>query len=146
MSAPFTTLLLDPLSWGLLLDASGNIALASPPYSLAQDAASAIRLFAEELWYDTTKGIPYWSQILGKRPPITLLKAQFTAAAMTVPGVVSAQCFITSFTNRVVTGQVQVTDAAGNVSAAGFSSSPAVIVDPSGLPVVDPTGRPVTNP
>ena len=32
---------------------------------------------------------------------------------MTVAGVVDAQCFITSFSERVLTGQVQVTTSAG---------------------------------
>jgi hypothetical protein len=36
------TLFLNPGPWDLTLDASGNIALAAEPYSLAQDAASAI--------------------------------------------------------------------------------------------------------
>ena len=114
------TLLLDTVAWDLVSDLSGNIAVASDPYSLAQDAASAIRLFQGELYYNTRPGVPYWSTILGKAPPVPLMKAKFVAAALTVPGVVSAKCFIRSITNRGVRGQVQVTDASGTVSAAGF--------------------------
>ncbi|MDG4853802.1 MULTISPECIES: hypothetical protein [unclassified Mesorhizobium] len=114
------TLLLDADTWDLVADASGNIAVADEPYALAQDAASAIRLFAGELYYDTTQGIPYFDQILGKAPPVSLMKAYFNRAALTVPGVVSAQTFIQSWTDRAVTGQVQVTDEAGNITAAGF--------------------------
>jgi hypothetical protein len=113
------TLYLTP-AWDLTTDASSNIAMASEPYSLAQDAASAIRLFQGELWYDTTQGIPYFGQILGQTPPLQLLKSQFTAAALTVPGVVSAVCFITGISGRQVSGQVQVTDASGTTTAAGF--------------------------
>lgn len=113
------TLLLDSVSWDLVVDAAGNIAVASDPYSLAQDAASAIRLFLGELWYDDTQGVNY-SLILGKLPPVTLLKQQFVEAALTVPGVVSAQCFISGVEGRRLTGQVQVSDAAGNTSAASF--------------------------
>ena len=36
------SLLLDPRSWDLTVDVSNNIAVASDPYSLAQDAACAI--------------------------------------------------------------------------------------------------------
>jgi hypothetical protein len=36
----------DRSTWDLVLGASGNIAEASAPYALAQDAASAIQLFA----------------------------------------------------------------------------------------------------
>lgn len=114
------TLLLDRAVWDLVKDASGNIALAADPYAMAQDVASAIKLFQGELWYDTTKGLPYFSKILGHRPPIAYLKAQFIAAALTVPGVVSAQCFIATITDREVTGQVQITDTAGNVQSIGF--------------------------
>lgn len=114
------TLLLDTLSWDLLLDSDGNIAVASSPYSLAQDAASAIRLFQGELWYDTTQGVPYFQDFLGKTPPLNLLKAKFVAAAKTVPGVVDAVCFITSIAGRKVSGQVQVADAAGVITAAEF--------------------------
>ena len=64
------TLLLDRATWDLCLDAAGNIATASEPYALAQDASSAIRLFVSEAWYDTTQGIPYFTNILGQAPPI----------------------------------------------------------------------------
>ena len=114
------TLLLDAQLWDLVLDASGNIAVASDPYSLAQDAASAIRLFKSELWYDTSQGVPYYQSILGKNLPLALLKAKFVSAALTVPGVVAAQCFISSASNRVITGQVQVTDVAGKITASNF--------------------------
>ena len=40
------TLLLDTLRWDLCLDVHGNIAVASDPYSVAQDVASAIRTFS----------------------------------------------------------------------------------------------------
>ena len=60
------TLYLDPQSWDLVLDTAGNIALAKDPYAKAQDVASACRLFAGELYYDTEKGIPYFEETLGK--------------------------------------------------------------------------------
>jgi hypothetical protein len=118
--AQSNTLLLDQTLWDLCVDAAGNIAVASEPYSLAQDAASAIRCFQGEVWYDTTQGIPYLTQILGFYPPLSLVKSYFQAAALTVPGVVSATVFITSLIGRELTGQVQITDSNGNVSAAGF--------------------------
>jgi hypothetical protein len=118
------TLLLDASRWDLVKDVSGNIALADQPYSLAQDAASAIKLFARELWYDTSKGVPYFEQLLGRAPNIALMKAKFTGAAKTVPGVVSAKVFIFSIVNRTVSGQVQVTDSNGNTTAATFIALP----------------------
>lgn len=109
------TLLLDTGAWDLVADAAGNIALASEPYSIAQDVASAIRTFLGEVFYDTTLGVPYFQQILGKTPPITLFEEYMIAAALTVPLVVSATCIIESFspTTRTVQGQVQFTDSSG---------------------------------
>jgi hypothetical protein len=115
-----STLLLDAETWDFVLDASNNIAVAAEPYALAQDAASAMKLFLGELYYDTTQGIPYFQQILGHWPPLPLLKSYLEDAALTVPGVVSAKCFITSVTDRSVHGQVQVTDATGVTTAASF--------------------------
>ena len=116
-----TTMLLDRTLWDLVLDTSGNIAMASEPYSIAQDVASAIRLVKAELWYDTTQGVPYFGQILGEKPPIAFMKAQFVAAALTVPDVVSAVCYITGFSDRTITGQVQVTSASGAVITISLS-------------------------
>jgi hypothetical protein len=115
-----TTLLLDTVAWDLITDLSGNIPVASDPYSEAQDAASAIRTFQGEVYYNSTLGVPYWALILGMTPPLSLMKAQFVAAALTVPLVSTAICYITGFTNRQVTGQVQITDVNGNTSAASF--------------------------
>jgi hypothetical protein len=123
------TLLLTQ-DWDITADGAGNIATASsaapveiderPAYALAQDAASAMKLFAAELWYDTTQGIPYFTQILGQRPPMSLVKAYLVAAAKTVPGIVKAVCYISTFTNRGVSGQVQITDANGDTATAAF--------------------------
>ena len=113
-----STLFLNPTTWDLVADASGNIAVAAEPYALAQDAASAIRTFKGEVWYDSTVGVPYWALILGKQPPISLMKSKFTAAALTVPGVVSAKCYLASIINRNVIGQVQVTSSSGQTAVA----------------------------
>jgi hypothetical protein len=114
------TLLLDTQRWDLVGDLSGNIAVASDPYSMAQDAATAIKTFEGEVYYDTTLGVPYWQQILGKLPPLSLVKAQLVAAAETVLGVVSAQAFLTGSSGRTLTGQVQIEDSTGAVTPAGF--------------------------
>jgi hypothetical protein len=114
------TVYLNPTTWDFDLDANGNIALATGPYALAQDAASAIKTFAGEVWYDTTLGVPYLTLVLGKYPSIVLLKTLFEAAAMTVPGVTAAEVVITSIAGGVVTGQVLVTDSSGGSAIAGF--------------------------
>lgn len=114
------TLLLDIDAWDLVVDADGDIAVATNPYSQAQDAASAIKLFQGELWYDTPKGVPYFSQILGRTPPLTLMKAKFGDAARTVPDVTAARVFISAIEGRAASGQVQITNETGQSAVAGF--------------------------
>jgi len=119
-----STLLLDAVSWDILLDSNSNIAVAEEPYALAQDAASAIKTFLGEVYWDTTIGVPYLTQILGKNPPLPLLKQQLVIAALTVPGVISAQVFINSLSDRLISGQVQVTNTeTGEVSVAPFAAT-----------------------
>ena len=114
------TLLLDTGAWDLITDNNGNIALASEPYALAQDVASAIKTFIGELWYDNTQGVPYFQLILGKYPPVAVIKAQLVRVALTVPGVVSARVIVVSFRNRVLTGQVQFIDTTGAANNVKF--------------------------
>lgn len=114
------TLLLDTQASDLCLDAVGNIAVASEPYAIAQDAASAIRTFSGEVWYDTTLGIPYFQQILGHFPPISLLRQYIEQAAETVPTVTNATAYINAISDRNVTGQVQITTSSGVTTSVGL--------------------------
>jgi hypothetical protein len=119
------TLLLDRTVWDLCLTTDGNLAVAQAPYAIAQDVASAVRLFAGELWYDTAKGVPYFSEILGHQPPLSLMKAEFTKAALTVPLTASVKVFISGTSDRNVTGQIQITDTSGvTVAVTGNLNSP----------------------
>ena len=120
-TTPLNTLLLDTQAWDLVLDSNGNIALAAPPYATAQDVASAIRLFLGELWYDTKQGVPYWEQLLGSNPTNSQVASAFNAAALSVPGVVSASTVITSFAQGAVTGQVQFSRSDGTTNTVNLS-------------------------
>ncbi|MDR3533950.1 MAG: hypothetical protein P4L90_25720 [Rhodopila sp.] len=115
-----TTLLLDDTLWDLCVDSAGNIAAASDPYRIAQDVATACRLFLGEYWYDTTIGIPYFQQILGYSPPLALIKAKLAAAAAAVPGCNNPIVYLTALVGRQLSGQVQFTDANGQTQTVGF--------------------------
>lgn len=113
-----TTLLLDRDDWDLALDASGNIALASEPYSQAQDASSACKVFEGEAWYDTTLGVPYLDQVFRGGQPVQVLKARLALAAQSVPGVAAATVVLTDLTARTLAGQLQLRlEAGGSVVA-----------------------------
>ena len=105
------TLFLNPQTWDLAQDVAGNIAMADDPYSMAQDACSAIKLVLGEQWYDTTIGVNY-PVIIGQRPNVPLMKALMSTAALSVlPNGAQAAVFITSISqpDRLANGQVQVT-------------------------------------
>lgn len=109
-----TTLLLDPDTWDLCLDAFGNIAVASAPYSIAQDVATQLSTFLGECWYDTTQGVPYWQQIFGQKPPASLVAAFLEEEALKVPDVASAQVTIFGLNaQRGLIGQCLITDTDG---------------------------------
>lgn len=118
-----STIFLDSDTWDVALDSSGNIAIAGEPYSLAQDAASAIQTYAGECYWNTLLGVPYLTQVFGKKPSIATLKTLFANAALTVPGVARATCFIQAASGRRLIGQIQVTaKGTGIVTAATFET------------------------
>ena len=114
------TLLLDTDKWDCCLDKHGNLAVARTPYALVQDVACAVRLFLGELWYDTTKGVPYIAQILGKTPRLQLVNERLREAALTVPDVADARVTITHFDRRVIRGTIQITDKQGVLHLVAF--------------------------
>ncbi len=116
-----STLLLDQTTWDLVADASGNIALATDPYAIAQNVASACQTFLGECWYNTLNGVPYWEQIFGQSPPLSLVKSDLIAAALTVPGCTNPQVFLNNIQNRTLSGQIQFTGPSGVALATTFS-------------------------
>lgn len=115
------TLLLDRASWDLVMDASGNIAVASAPYAPLQDVSSAVRVFQGECWYDTDLGLPYLANILGRTQSAPVFRADVEEAAKSVPLVKSAQCVLTQMTvSRRLAGQILVTLTDGTTQNVGF--------------------------
>lgn len=103
------TLLLDQDAWDLVLDASGNIAVADAPYATAQDVASAQRTLRNDCWYDTDRGIPYREMVLGQLPPQALFQHWLEQEALRVPLVKSASAVITSFIDGAIGGVTNIT-------------------------------------
>lgn len=131
------TLLLDLTFWDLCLDANGNIAVATDPYAIAQSVANACRTFLGECWYNTAIGVPYLQQVLGKFPALAVVKNMLSQAAATVPGCNNPVVILTSFNGRVLSGQVQFTDANGNQQVATFGPP----TNPPQLPLQDNAGN-----
>lgn len=110
------TLYLEPDSWDLTVDASRNIAMTSLPYAAAQTVANACRLWRGEAPYDSERGMPYETEILGKLPPARLLSGWFETEALTVPDVQSVVAVVQSQReSRTLNGQIQCTLTDGTV-------------------------------
>lgn len=109
-----SSLLLDQTTWDLVLDINGNIAVCADPYTTAQEVANACRTFQGECYYDTSLGVPYFQDILGKNPPIEVLQNDFQSQALLVPTVSSANVIIAGYTDSQVIGQIQITDINGS--------------------------------
>lgn len=135
--ADMKTILLNPLTRDLTKDVDGNIALASNPYSVAQDIASACALYFGELWFDTTKGIAYFQSYLGRAPAPSAIKGSLVRAALTVPDVASAVCFIASFESRLLRAQVQAKLVGGAVVVVPIRVTLAPTAPSSGVSGLD---------
>lgn len=104
------SLLLDRTTWDLVLDASGNIAVCTESYSIAQNVATAVRTWFGEAWYDTSLGVPYDDGIFNGSTPLSIMKAKSEAVAETVEGVASATCaLLIQSTTRTLSGVIALT-------------------------------------
>jgi vacuolar-type H+-ATPase catalytic subunit A/Vma1 len=117
------TLALQTSDWDLYANASGNIALLSDSSAIAQDVASAISTFLGEVYYDTTLGIPYLSEIFGQSYSSSLISSLLQTTALTVPGVVSVQISNLSFeyASRALSADVMIIDTTGAATGITFS-------------------------
>lgn len=110
------TVFLDPSTWDAVLDSSGNPIVVDASLAVAQDVASAARVFKGEMWYDSDRGVPYLSndseQVFGSFSP-AFLSALVNVEALTVPEVDEVRTLITGFSGRRVTGQIQIIDTTG---------------------------------
>jgi hypothetical protein len=125
-----SSLALNPSTFSLTLDSSGNIAVLTGAAAMAQDAACAIQEYLGENYWDVTQGVDWLGRILGVNPPpsLALLKQLLQAPAVASnANIAAAQIFISSFNNRSITGQVQVVSVTGETGVANFS-----VVNPQG--------------
>ena len=83
------SLLLDS-DWDIQLDASGNIAVTTGDYAVAQNVSNAVRLFTDDAYYDPDRGIPHFAITLGRKPSMSVFRAVVRQAALGVDGVKAA--------------------------------------------------------
>ncbi len=107
-------------SWDLYADSTGAIATLSGAPATAQDVACAIATYLGELYYDTTQGIPWLTQVLSQTYSPALLASLLQTAALSVPNVVSAKVSGLNFARRVVHGTVNIIDVTGAALGVSF--------------------------
>lgn len=98
--------------WDIFSDASGQIALVSGAYAIAQNAANAVRLFKNDAYLAQTRGIPHFEIELGKAPVIAapILRTRIRETVLNVNGVTGAEVDLTfDESGRVMGGEVQAT-------------------------------------
>lgn len=103
-----TSLLLTP-DWDLQLDDMGNIATVSGGLQTAQDVATSCRVWKGEVLYDTERGVPYKEEILGQKPNLSLLQADYETEAKRIDGVTSVEVVVDSFNNRELVPDIRIT-------------------------------------
>lgn len=112
---------LDTSTWDLMLDGSGNLAITDGSLSVAQDVASSCLVFSGECYYDTTLGIPWKAEVLGKRPTPGFIQHKMQAEARKLPIVDQAMASIFfDKTTRTMRGAIRVTDIYGNTAQANL--------------------------
>lgn len=99
--------------WDITLDATGNIATTSGAYAVAQEVANAVRLFTQDAYFDQEKGIPHFDIALGHKPIMPLIQSAILDAASAVEGVEQVTIVDLSFTDRVLSGELQITTTEG---------------------------------
>ncbi len=111
------SLLLDPDTWDIGLDASENIATTANPYACAQDVATACSAFTGECIYNTSIGIPYKDSILGFSPSSGTVQTWLQNEALRLPYIAQAQAtIINNSSSRVSSGVITVVDTNGTQS------------------------------
>jgi len=110
------SLAIDQDTWDLMLDSSGQIAVTSGAYAIAQNVANATRLFTNDAWYDRQRGIPHFLLELGHKPSLSVVRNRFRQAALSVEGVIDADVQIEGITDREMTGSIELTLATGEVA------------------------------
>lgn len=90
-------LAIDPATNDLFLDSAGNLATVTDAEAVGQHAKQRLGTFQGEWVYDTTAGVPWLSQILGKSYDPALAEAVVKAELLDTDGVEEITSFSVGF-------------------------------------------------
>lgn len=115
------TLFLDPRTWDIAVDTSGNLAIADQEYQQAQDIATSCRVFLGDDYYSKNDGIPYLESIMGQSAyPLALYQRNLYDRSLMVDGVVSVDVKFDSLRDRVLEGRIIFTTDTGFQGTVGL--------------------------
>lgn len=101
------TVFLHPQTWDLELDTQGNIAYAIGDYAIAQDVASAARLWRGEIKYELEAGVDYEGTALSPRlSSYAQYKHDVVRSCKRVPEVVDIDLSVTTSSKRILSGDI----------------------------------------
>lgn len=88
---------LDQDANDIFLNPDGNLAMAYDAEAVGQHARQRVQTFAGEWYLDTTAGLPWVQQILGKRYDAALAEAVVKSEVLNTDGVTEITSFSVSF-------------------------------------------------
>lgn len=100
-------------AWDLKVDVNGNIAVCEEPYSIAQQAATEIKLFEGEGWYDRSQGTPHFAKILGINSNLGLIRNILLNRVNGVDNVMRSDIDMYVDSERILHGNIFITSTSG---------------------------------
>lgn len=81
----------------------------------AQTVANSCRMFRDDAYYFPQEGVPYFENVLGKKPPQSLIYAYLREASFRVPLVKNITILDYAKVNRIISGEIRITTENGSV-------------------------------
>lgn len=103
------TLMLDN-SWDITLTGDGKIKTATEAYAIAQNGCNAVRLFTNDAYFDTQKGIPHFDIELGHSiAAVPILESRIKQTLLNVEGISDALAVLEIEKDRILGGNAYIT-------------------------------------
>lgn len=105
-----------------LLIQNNDLVLVDGLSAIKQDILQRLRFYLGEWFLDTTKGVPYFQQILIKNPDQSKIDAIFINTILNTPGVITltAYSFDLDSVNRILNIKFTAQTTSGTVDYAGL--------------------------
>lgn len=100
-------------NWDIAITSSGELATVSGAYCDAQNVANAIRLFTNDAFLDTQKGVPHFALDLGVEPSMSAVRSTYRKTAKAVENIKNVNVNNVIRKNRSIVGFLTVENETG---------------------------------